>query len=323
MSPFRADPIEDAAALDALEPEWQALWRRAAGASPFTSPAWLLPWWRAFAPGELRTVALRRGGDLVALAPLWLERGPLGSRLLPLGLGLSDLFDVLADPAEDCGGPLAEAIADALAGCDRCEFEELPEGAAALRLPVPRGCVDMRAAQSARPVLPVSAPLPARKRRKLAMARHRLERRGGVVEPVGPEAHGRFLSDLVRLHSARWAERGEPGVLADPRVRAFHAEALPRLHAAGLARLHELRIGGEVAGVYYGLLHGASAYAYLGGFDPRFAFESPGTALLGHAIDEAGREGAESFDLLRGQEPYKYEWGAADRPNLRRSWRRA
>ena len=29
-----------------------------------------------------------------------------------------------------------------------------------------------------------------------------------------------------------------------------------------------------------------------------------------------------SDDMLRGQEAYKYGWGATDRPNRRRSWRR-
>jgi CelD/BcsL family acetyltransferase involved in cellulose biosynthesis len=43
--------------------------------------------------------------------------------------------------------------------------------------------------------------------------------------------------------------------------------------------------------------------------------------LIGHAIEEAAREGARDFDFLRGQEAYKYEWGAQDRWNCRRSIR--
>ena len=33
---------------------------------------------------------------------------------------------------------------------------------------------------------------------------------------------------------------------------------------------------------------------------------------------DAVREGATRFDFLRGREPYKYDWGATDTPQLRR-----
>ena len=75
-------------------------------------------------------------------------------------------------------------------------------------------------------------------------------------------------------------------------------------------------VAGRTAGVYYGLLHRRRAYAYLGGFDPDFAHESPGVVLIGHAIAEAADEGAEQFDFLRGREDYKYRWGAEDSPTI-------
>jgi CelD/BcsL family acetyltransferase involved in cellulose biosynthesis len=44
--------------------------------------------------------------------------------------------------------------------------------------------------------------------------------------------------------------------------------------------------------------------------------------LIGHAIADAVASDATVFDFLRGQEPYKYEWGAVDRWSRRRSFRR-
>jgi CelD/BcsL family acetyltransferase involved in cellulose biosynthesis len=55
-------------------------------------------------------------------------------------------------------------------------------------------------------------------------------------------------------------------------------------------------------------------YDYIGGFDPEFALLSPGTLLIGHALDAATAEGATATDFLRGAEPYKYRWGAVDQP---------
>lgn len=325
---LRIQRITTAAALAALEPAWWRLWRAIPDASPFTSPAWLISWWRIFVPGELRTIAVWRGEDLVALAPLYLERGPYGIRLLPLGIGISDSFDVLLESSATSLERAKPVLMQALAAEPDWEclsLEELPPSAAALGLPCPPGCTDVLADQSASPILSLAsaedplACLPSRKRRKLRMAQNRVARRDGEVRAIGAEEVDDFLADLGRLHGARWRSRGEDGVLADDLVQQFHAAALPRLVAAGLARLYTLAIEDRVVGAYYGLQHGRTAYAYIGGFDPDFAFESPGTVLIGHAIEEAARGGATAFNFLRGQEPYKYEWGAVDRWSRRRT----
>jgi CelD/BcsL family acetyltransferase involved in cellulose biosynthesis len=154
------------------------------------------------------------------------------------------------------------------------------------------------------------------------MARHRTSRRGGVVSRVEAADIVAVLQRLFALHGARWQGRGEEGVLADGAVRAFHLAAAPLLAEAGLLRLYAVTIEGQIVGIYHGLHHRECAYAYLGGFDPAFGFESPGAVLLGHALEEAIGEGAREFHLLRGQEPYKYEWGAVDRWNERLTFRR-
>jgi CelD/BcsL family acetyltransferase involved in cellulose biosynthesis len=155
------------------------------------------------------------------------------------------------------------------------------------------------------------------------MARNRVARRGPVTILSTPDwPVDTWADELVRLHTARWHSRSETGVLSEERVQRFHREALPVLVEHGLARLFALLIGGRAAGIYYGFHYRRRAYAYLGGFDPVFAFESPGTILLGHAIEQAVREGAREFHFLRGGEGYKYEWGAADRWTWRRTFRR-
>ncbi|MGA0596029.1 GNAT family N-acetyltransferase [Enterovirga sp. CN4-39] len=317
--------VEDEEGLEALAPEWWELWRRCPAATPFQSPAWLLPWWRAFRPGRLSTIALRAGGRLVALAPVYLEEGALGRRLLPIGIGITDYLDVLLDPTLPEAAPmLSRSVREYAPDWDSWELEELMPAAAGFAIPAPVDSCEELIRQSACPVLELTdeVPVPARKRRKLRMAENRSARRGGQVTPVGQGGVPSFIDHLVRLHGARWATRGEDGVLADDPVLRFHERALPLLAEAGLTRLWILSIEGQVVGAYYGLHHGQRAYAYLGGFDPGFSFESPGTLLVGHAIEAARQEGASEFHFLRGQEAYKYEWGAADRWNRRRSFRR-
>jgi CelD/BcsL family acetyltransferase involved in cellulose biosynthesis len=66
--------------------------------------------------------------------------------------------------------------------------------------------------------------------------------------------------------------------------------------------------------VLYGFLDHGRFLFYLSGFDPRIARLSPGRLLIARALDRVRDEGAFELDFLRGREPYKYEWGAVDRP---------
>ena len=321
---LRHEIICNAEAVAALVPEWRDLWRHTK-ATPFQSPDWLTPWWDVFAPGELRIVAVRDGGTLVGLAPLYREQGRYGSRLLPIGISLSDYVDVLfGAECTDAASQIAAGIRD-MKDIDEVELGELRPQSQAMDIPVPSGWQRMATAGSVCPVLApperveaLRTAIPPSRLRHLRTARHRAGRRGEVAIIEGDVDNAEaLLSDLVRLHTARWSGQGEGGVFADPRVAHFHAAALPHLMKEGLVRLYGLSINNDMAGVYYGFVHRQNAYAYLCGYDPDFAFESPGAVLLGHAIEQAAREGATEFHFLRGQEAYKYEWGAKDRINTR------
>ncbi|MDQ4136113.1 MAG: GNAT family N-acetyltransferase [Pseudomonadota bacterium] len=326
---LQAETIRQEELFAALEPEWWELWRRVSSATPFQSPAWLIPWWRHFHPGELFVVTVRQEGRLVGLAPFYVEEGT--RRILPVGISVSDYLDVLIEPGHEAsaGRALVEQVAVADTTWHEWSLEELAPDAVALSLPAPPHCEELSSAQSACPVLdlPKAATIwdvvPARPRRDTNLARNRAARRGDVrIDEVGGADGPAFLDALFRLHEARWRSRGEAGVLADERVRRFQQEVLPRLMNAGLARCYVLGMAGRAAAVHYGLMHRRRAYAYLLGFDPDFAFESPGVILMAHAIERALAEDAREFHFLRGPEAYKYAWGATDRWNRRRSFRR-
>lgn len=320
--------IDNYRALQAIALQWWDLWRRCVSATPFLTPAWMLSWWQQFAPGHLQTVAVLRGPHLVGFAPLYLEQDGMQRRLLPLGIPLSDYLDVLVDPS--CRSESAALLMDSIRALrwDRFELEELPEEATAWSLPYPEAASFETRRQGRCPVLyldcseDLAGAVPSRRRRQLRRALRAARRRGETaIEPAAGSPRD-FLDHLFRLHRMCWERRGENGVLRDPAVQAFHRKALPRLAKAGLARCYLVRIGDAVVGAYYGFLNGSKAYAYIGGFDPDFAEESPGAILIGHALAEAVREGATEFHFLRGGEAYKYSWGSVDRWNGRRTFAR-
>jgi CelD/BcsL family acetyltransferase involved in cellulose biosynthesis len=327
LEAIRIDSLDG---LAGLEPDWWALWRASGTATPFQSPAWLIPWWRAFSPGRLASVAIRRDGRLVALAPLYLEDGALGRRVLPLGIGISDYLDVLLDPRDETAAALLASAIAALDDWDSIELEQLPPDAAALGLPCLPGCAETGAAQDASPGLAIGAAVDASgipvevtpKRRQSYRRKLRMAEAHPPVEIAAAEP-GCFIDALAALHGARWRQKGEPGIFADPRVVAFHREAVPALLAAGLARLTTLSLGGRLAGALYCLAWRDSIATYVSGFDPDFAAESPLTLLVGDMFRHAAATGIREVSFLRGREPYKYLWGATDRWNRRRSFRRA
>jgi CelD/BcsL family acetyltransferase involved in cellulose biosynthesis len=332
MPDLAIEEVTASAELEALAPAWDDLWRRAPLATPFQAPAWLIPWWREIAGGQLRVLAARTDGHLVGLLPLYLQHESEGGKLLPLGIAISDYLDGLFE--EGHGVMAAEAMLWHLAVRDdwlRCELHPLRAGTPMLEARAPPRITDEILAFE--PCLAVEVPvgarelrdvLPGKIRDNLANYRRRAVRAGRVSFATATAATlPEFVEALFRLHDARWQQLGCPGVLADPAIRRFHRTAAPRLLSSGLLRLHALRLDERIIAVMYALHARGRAYCYLCGFDPEFGALSPGTLILGHSIWQAVREGAREVDFLRGQERFKYFWGVRERPCYGRMLERA
>jgi CelD/BcsL family acetyltransferase involved in cellulose biosynthesis len=316
--------------LEAMAAEWGALWRRCPDATPFVAPEWLLPWARRYAPGRCGAAALRCGGRLEGLAPVFTWQGAM----MLAGTGPSDHGDwLLAPGAEHWADRLLAALPQVPCGAfDRIELRQLPARSALLRAAPPAGWADDPGQGRAADEPCLVAPLlgdegvgaaTKKCRWNWGYAMRRIGREGGAVERVPLPDVAQSMAELARLHAMRWKARGEPGVLSDPLLDGFLREAAGELGPAGLLRLYRVRFGTETVAVLLGLAGHAVHHYFLGGFDPRLASLSPSAALVGFAMSEAAREGAAEFDLLRGGEPYKRRWGAEPRPTFRRSLCRA
>jgi CelD/BcsL family acetyltransferase involved in cellulose biosynthesis len=325
--------VTETAALEALRPEWGALWLEAPEATPFQSPAWLIPWWRHIGEGELLTLAFRENGVLVGLLPLYVHAAEDGHRhLFPLGVATTDYLDVIIRPGQEAAVMAGffrqfEALADRF---DIAEWPQLRPGSPLLEA-APAGWTSRTESDTACPATPLPSSLEtlgdvvSRKTlRDLRTARKRAAEAGALRwQDADAESLGPIFDALLRLHAARWETRQEPGVLDAPAVQAAHRAALPELHRAGLLRLQALHLNDDIVAVLYALIDpperpARRVYLYISGFDPALDRLSPGTLLVGHALEQAVTEGFATLDFLRGQEPYKYFWGAADAPGFRR-----
>ena len=307
--------------LERFAPRWEALWRADANATPFQSPQWLLPWWKHFGSDTPHVIASSTNGELDALAPLYILRDEDSGESLGLflGTGNSDYLDLLGDASQ-----LIEPITRA--DCQLWDLQQLRPSSGLLGVALPEGWSDNVEDQDPCPVLSIDNAgdelgnlLSTHARKKLRYFRRSLEREGDVrYESATAESLDTLLDALYELHAARWQKRGLPGVLADEVTQSFHREVARRMLDAGALRMYAVRVNERIAGVFYGFAHQGTVYYYLSGYDPALEKLSIGNILVAHAIEDAVRDGATTFDFLRGAEEYKYAWGAKDRMNRRR-----
>lgn len=323
------DRIEDADRFAALAPEWNALLEASASDGLFLTWEWLYTWWRHLSGnGRLFLLTVRCGPELVAVAPLALAP-PRIERLLPfrslefLGTGSvgSDYLDLIVRRGwEDEALP---ALADHL---ERTGFMlhlgQLPRGRSlALRLRArlaPRSWSGREACTDVCPFITLAgqawesylATLGPAHRYNFQRRLKNLQRRFSVDfhRVTAEDERGPALARLIGLHEERWRERGGPGAFGSAGLVAFHEELTRQALARGWLRLFELRLDGQPAASLYGFRYANTFSFYQSGFDPRRAKDSVGLVVMGLAIKSAIEEGAAEYDLLHGDEAYKFQW---------------
>jgi CelD/BcsL family acetyltransferase involved in cellulose biosynthesis len=311
--------IRTTSELEMFAPQWSELWRQAPRATPFQQPAWLIPWWHQFGQPDLRAIVLLQGNQPIGFLPFYIYREPqTGERqLLLLGVGTTDYLDGIFSPA--CSVEHVEIALNRLKNEDGWDvllasqllpdsllFQALQSGHVQAPLLESESCSRMPAMRMAE--------LPQKIRRNAMYYRNRAMKLGQLEFTIADESNWtEFFDALERLHTFRWQSYGQPGVLADERVLAWHREAILMLLHSGTLRLCSLRLNGEVIGVLYSLIDppsriGRTQYFYLTAYSTAHADLRPGTLLLAFAIDKAAEEGVQTIDMLRGEETYKKNW---------------
>jgi CelD/BcsL family acetyltransferase involved in cellulose biosynthesis len=151
--------------------------------------------------------------------------------------------------------------------------------------------------------------------------RHEIRRKLRRAESAGEvrlEDSADPLADLdgfIDLHQRRWGEAGLfPATPGGAASRVFFRRLFELLGPEGAIRLVFLTVGQRriAAGIHFETPDG---YLYYNaGTEPDARDLSPGVVMIAQYIRRALAAGKRRLDFLRGDEPYKYEWGAADEP---------
>ena len=152
-------------------------------------------------------------------------------------------------------------------------------------------------------------------------ARHEIRRKfrraggsGEIVFAVAPEPLAE-LDVFIDLHQSKWGADGLfPPTPGGDASRLFLRRWFEESGPDGPVRLLFLSVGGRRIAAGILVTDHDRLMFYNAGSDPTALDLSPGVLLAGECIRLAAAEGKRKFDFLRGNEPYKYTWGAVDEP---------
>ena len=152
-------------------------------------------------------------------------------------------------------------------------------------------------------------------------ARHEIRRKLRRAEESGPVELTDCpeplsdLEDFIDLHQKRWGADGLfPATPGGDQSRVFVRRLFELFGSNGPLRLTFLTVGERriAMGIHFETPDG---YLYYNaGIDPDARDLSPGVVMTARYLQRAIAAGKRRLDFLRGDEGYKYDWGAVDEP---------
>jgi CelD/BcsL family acetyltransferase involved in cellulose biosynthesis len=318
---LRAELLEAEEVASDVRAEWDSL--AVARAKPFSSPSWMLPWWRHARPSRaaLRIVAVRRGDELIGLLPLIAE--PIGRGLIRYRL-LASTTAAHVEPLARTGyeSDVAEAAADLLAA-DRLrpDVVSLDGVSTASRWPALLGRHWSTSGAWVHRGMPMPAPrlslagrtyddwfgsLSRRRRSEFRRRRRRLEERGATVRLARTEEETvAGLGAFADLHYERWRSRGGSRAL-DRGMEAMLAETAHELLPSDRFRLWSIEVEGRPVSSAIFVGAGGEVSYWLGGFDEQWGAYAPALETVRVALEHAWEAGDRAVDFGPGGQRYKY-----------------
>jgi CelD/BcsL family acetyltransferase involved in cellulose biosynthesis len=312
-----------------LKEIWNDLLASSASHVPFLRHEYLSAWWQTLGGGEWEsgelTIVLERNrnGHVTGIAPLFIS----ANQVMLLGSHqISDYLDLICPPdhLEDFTSKLLHFLySDSFPPWEKLVFYNLPENS-----PTP-SCMERSAArlgwrvhsQRSDPAPFVKLPVSWEAYLNLLEDRYRQE-----VERKLRKAESYFLPVSWYI-TKEWDKLDQEmdaflELMANrPDKKAFLTSGMigqMKLTARaafqdGWLQLAFLVVGDLKVAGYLNFDYGGKILIYNSGYNPLFENISPGWVLLCKIIQQAIQRGKSEIDFMRGDEPYKYQFGGKDR----------
>ena len=312
-------------AFNQLADEWNTLVQKSMTNTPFQSLVYQKAWWTYLHPtdGSLHTITVQDAhNELIGIASLYLIEGILYFNGC---VEETDYLDLI------CSTENAEVVWTAVFDClcsndfpqwhglSLCNIPETSPSRTILpQIAAKRGFSLQETVNEVCPVIPLPesfdaylAQIDSKQRREIKRKLRRAVGADAQLVQVGPEddieeAVNAFLELLQKstFEKRDWLNEG--------RTQLFHTVA-KAAQAAGTLQLLFMEVDGQKAAALFNFIYNGRIWVYNSGLNPdTFGNLSLGVVISAKAIELGIEQGATEFDFLRGNETYKYRFGAQD-----------
>jgi CelD/BcsL family acetyltransferase involved in cellulose biosynthesis len=322
-----------------LKEAWNELLAESATHVPFLRYEYLETWWETKGGGEwpdasLVIVTAHEGDRLVGIAPLFqTDRHPDGPALLNLGsIEISDYLDVIARPGDlepFLKLLLPFLVEQNLSTWDSLYFYNLLEDSPTLPALEKAAETAGWGFDSERLQHSPYIPLPGDWEQYLGgidkKQRHEIRRKMRRAEEADvPVAwyvveDAAVLDDEIDAFLILMEFDEEKAKFLTPPMRDQMRRTIQCAFEAGCLQMAFFTVNGAKAAAYLSFDYLNRIWVYNSGINNEFREYSPGWVLLGHLLKWANDNGRAEFDFMRGNEDYKYRFGAIDRFVVRAS----
>jgi CelD/BcsL family acetyltransferase involved in cellulose biosynthesis len=316
--------------------EWNALVEDGISDVPFLRYEYLSSWWHTCGGGEwsqaeLVLISAREEGRLVGIAPLFLSVHDGRPVLLLLGsIEISDYLDLIVRPADL--SRFLSALLDFLSTFRPADWRgfdwyNLPDASPTLPAlkaeSTKRGWTCTEDIYHPTPTVVLTGNFEAYLASVDKKQRHEIRRKVRRAEDSGRGVRWYIVRDEATLDAEIDAflalmemDESKSKFLSD----VMRSQMRATIHTAfrhGWLWLAFLEIDGQKAAAALNFDYRNRLWGYNSGVDRRFMDLSPGWVLLAYVLEWAADNGRSEFDFMRGDEEYKYRFGAVKRHVLR------
>ena len=334
---FKYQLIKDPGAWEELNLQWNDLLATGVTNVPFLRFEYLRQWWQTrgggeWADGELMIVTASDAIGIVGIAPLFQKSDPDGSvDLLFIGsFEISDYLDFIV-PKEHVDEFL-DGLFQFLNGLIIAKWrrldlynllEDSPSLSALEKTAKKQGWHYEASVLQQTPRIH----MPGDWEQYLASIdkkqRHEIRRKMRRLEHSGHGHRWYIVDDAATLEREMegflhlMAQDDKKRTFLTPLMREQMLGTMRCAFQAGCLHLAFLEIDGTKAAAYLTFYYDNQLWVYNSGVNHEQYDFSPGWVLLGYLLEWANENGVLEFDFMRGNEDYKYKFGAVDRRVLR------
>jgi CelD/BcsL family acetyltransferase involved in cellulose biosynthesis len=309
----------------ALAGEWDTLAGQSITDTPFQTLAYQRAWWRHLQPPDatLHTITARaHDGRLAAIGCFFIVDGCLHFNGC---VEETDYLDLIVRPEDAEAGwtaVLQRLLQPDFPTWRTARLCNVPAASPTRQiLPQLTAQLGLACSETLAEVCPI-IPLPAtfdayletldsKQRREVQRKLRRADAADARLVIIGPEDNiTQAVDDFLALLRRSTFEKRD--WLNDGRRATFHEVAQSAL-AAGTLQIIFMEVDGQKAAALFNFDYKERIWVYNSGLDPEaFGALSLGVVLTAKAIEHAIGNGRATFDFLRGNETYKYRFGAQD-----------